>query len=62
MRKLRDACFEQARPVSLALDIFPVTLQKSLDKYMSKRSVLHRSKIPVHKLRIVVFPLPRNPA
>ncbi|XP_024382482.1 protein RETICULATA-RELATED 5, chloroplastic [Physcomitrium patens] len=37
VRKLRDACFEQARPVSLALDIFPVTLQKSLDKYMSKR-------------------------
>ncbi|KAG0620209.1 hypothetical protein M758_4G198200 [Ceratodon purpureus] len=37
VRKLRDACFGKQRPVSLALDAFPVSLQKSLDKYMSKR-------------------------
>lgn len=37
MRKLRDACFEQARPMSLALDAFPASLQKSLDAYMSNR-------------------------
>lgn len=41
MRKLRDACFEKQRPVSLALDAFPVFLQKSLEKYMSKRFVLY---------------------
>ncbi|KAG0631380.1 hypothetical protein M758_1G249000 [Ceratodon purpureus] len=37
LRKLRDACFEQQRPVSLALEAFPVAFQGSLDKYMSKR-------------------------
>lgn len=37
VRKLRDACFELQHPVSLALDAFPVTLQKSLDRYMDKR-------------------------
>lgn len=37
MRSLRDACFEQKRPVSVALDAFPIALQSHLDKYMSKR-------------------------
>lgn len=37
MRYLRDACFEQKRPVSLALDAFPTPLQSHLDGYMSER-------------------------
>jgi uncharacterized iron-regulated protein len=37
VRTLRNKCFEQQRPVSLALDAFPVSLQHQLDKYMSKK-------------------------
>ena len=37
MRSLRDACFEQKRPVSLAIDAFPTPIQSHLDDYMSKR-------------------------
>lgn len=49
MRKLRDACFEQARPMSLALDAFPASLQKSLDAYMSNRFVLRCSTLFLFK-------------
>lgn len=37
LRTLRDACFEQKRPVSLALNAFPAAFQSSLDQYMNKR-------------------------
>jgi hypothetical protein len=37
VRTLRNRCFEQQRPVSLALDAFPKTLQPQLNKYMSKK-------------------------
>ncbi|CAK9202666.1 unnamed protein product [Sphagnum troendelagicum] len=37
VRTLRNRCFEQQRPVSLALDAFPTTLQPQLNKYMSKK-------------------------
>ncbi|KAJ7531066.1 hypothetical protein O6H91_14G031200 [Diphasiastrum complanatum] len=37
LRTLRDKCFEQRRPVTLAFEAFPCTLQTQLNKYMSKR-------------------------
>lgn len=37
VRTLRDKCFEQQRPVTLAMEAFPCTLQKQLNQYMSKR-------------------------
>lgn len=37
VRTIRDRCFEQQRPVSLALEAFPCTLQPQLNAYMSKR-------------------------
>lgn len=37
VRTIRDKCFEQQRPVSLALEAFPCTLQPQLNAYMSKR-------------------------
>ena len=52
LRKLRDACFEQHRPVSLALNkAFRAAFQESLDKYMSKRFVLHPPVLPYEKLK-----------
>lgn len=51
LRKLRDACFEQQRPVSLALDSFPAALQSSLDQYMSMRFVLHPLTLPWKRLQ-----------
>lgn len=37
VQNLRDKCFEQQRPISLALQAFPSNLQPQLDKYMSTR-------------------------
>lgn len=37
VKTIRDRCFEQQRPVSLALEAFPCTLQPQLNAYMSKR-------------------------
>eukprot|EP00249_Psilotum_nudum_P024664 c29254_g1_i1 orf=262-2913(+) len=34
---LRDKCFEQQRPISLAMQAFPCTLQPQLNQYMNKR-------------------------
>jgi uncharacterized iron-regulated protein len=37
VQNLRDKCFEQQRPISLALQAFPSNLQPQLDQYMSSR-------------------------
>eukprot|EP01018_Ginkgo_biloba_P004831 Gb_17058 [translate_table: standard] len=37
VQNLRDNCFEQQRPISLALQAFPCNLQPQLNQYMSKR-------------------------
>ncbi|KAI5069476.1 hypothetical protein GOP47_0015777 [Adiantum capillus-veneris] len=37
VKTIRDKCFEQKRPVSLALEAVPCTLQPQLNAYMSKR-------------------------
>lgn len=55
MRKLRDACFEQQRPVSLALDAFPAAFQGSLDNYMSKRFVFHPPFLSYEKLQVTLL-------
>ncbi|XP_077212699.1 protein RETICULATA-RELATED 5, chloroplastic-like [Tasmannia lanceolata] len=37
LRKLRDKCLEQNRPLSLALEAFPCNLQEQLNQYMDGR-------------------------
>ncbi|KAH7294614.1 hypothetical protein KP509_27G009700 [Ceratopteris richardii] len=37
VKAIRDKCFEQQRPVSLALEAFPCTLQSQLNGYMNKK-------------------------
>ncbi|XP_068641711.1 protein RETICULATA-RELATED 6, chloroplastic-like [Aristolochia californica] len=37
VRKVRNKCIEQGRPVSLALEIFPCTLQEQLNQFMDGR-------------------------
>ncbi|EFJ19988.1 hypothetical protein SELMODRAFT_177305 [Selaginella moellendorffii] len=38
VRALRDRCFEQQRPVTLAIEAFPCLLQGSLNQFMNKSS------------------------
>ncbi|KAL4189553.1 hypothetical protein AMTRI_Chr08g207690 [Amborella trichopoda] len=37
VKNLRNKCFEQQRPISLALEAFPCDIQEQLNQYMSKR-------------------------
>uniref|UniRef100_A0A1D1Z770 Cyclin-dependent kinase inhibitor 4 n=1 Tax=Anthurium amnicola TaxID=1678845 RepID=A0A1D1Z770_9ARAE len=37
VRKLRNRCFEQQRPISVALEAFPSNLQEQLNLFMQKR-------------------------
>lgn len=37
VQNLRDKCYEQKRPISLALQAFPSNLQPQIDQYMSTR-------------------------
>lgn len=37
VRNLRNKCFEQKRPISLALEVFPLNLQNQLNLFMSKK-------------------------
>ncbi|XP_010257011.1 PREDICTED: protein RETICULATA-RELATED 5, chloroplastic-like [Nelumbo nucifera] len=37
VKNLRNRCFEQERPISLALEAFPLNLQEQLNQYMDKK-------------------------
>lgn len=47
VKNLRNRCFEQQRPISVALEAFPSNLQERLDLFMEKRSALFHKSLPL---------------